>query len=353
MAAENTTVATKQEFNTKLSFYVNEYTGLMERDFSENGVQFDDYSKQCVINSMSTMYQLLHSKGLEPKDINGSNLREIIGKVASLKLNSNAVPRECYYQIRKQKVGDNYEQIIEMGIEGDGNDAMLRNFGENVDKVYKCWEVKEGDVYTNPKYTGIEVEPPTWEPMGESEKVVRVVYPVKLTDGTATYLISNRDSVKVNLIAHIRNNMMNETFGICANRYKATDKQLEEIKNKKNEILNQVRACETLEDMLSCETAIPFISAAWIDTPESMIVRKMRNNAIKKYPKNFNTMAKQSFLETDETYVAVQQEIEQNANSEDFIVDEPEILEKSEEPRAKETEPQKEKPEDVPDFMKG
>mgnify|MGYP003312452044 CR=1 FL=1 len=31
--------------NTQLSFYSNQYTGLMERDFAEHGLQFDDYSK--------------------------------------------------------------------------------------------------------------------------------------------------------------------------------------------------------------------------------------------------------------------------------------------------------------------
>lgn len=343
-------VAQKPELNTKLSFYVNEYTSLMERDFKENGIAFDDYSKQCVVNSMSSMYQLLHSKGLEPKDINGSNLREIIGKVASLKLNSNAVPRECYYTIRKQKVGDTYEQIIEMGIEGDGNDALLRNFGENVDTVYKCWEVKEGDEFIYPKHRGLEVTPPEWESKGLTEKVLRIVYPVKLKDGSITYLISERDSVKVNLIAHIRNNMMNETFGICANRYKATDKQLEEIKVKKEEVLNAVRSCATIEEIIELEIARPFISAAWLDTPESMIVRKMRNNAIKKYPKNFNSMAKQSFLEMDDTYTSVQSEIEENANSQDFEVDEEsEDIETVENPKmASETDTDS----DLPDFMK-
>ena len=45
---------------------------------------------------------------------------------------------------------------------------------------------------------------------------------MKLKDGTIDYLIAEREPVKTNLIAHIRNNLMNETFGICENRYKAT-----------------------------------------------------------------------------------------------------------------------------------
>ena len=71
--------------------------------------------------------------------------------------------------------------------------------------------------------------------------------------------------------------------------------------------------------MLNCEVARPYISAAWLDTPESMIVRKMRNNAIKKYPKDFNSIASQSILQMDETYQEVQEEIKENANSVEFV----------------------------------
>src|SRR5699024_294996 len=124
----------------------------------------------------------------------------------------------------------------------------------------------------------------------------KVVYPVKLKDGTFQYLIAERQSVKINLFTHVRNNLMNETFGICENRYKATDKQLEEIKERKEVIFESLRKCETVEEMLECKEARPYISAAWLDTPESMIVRKMRNNAIKKFKKNYDAMAKRSML---------------------------------------------------------
>ena len=38
----------------------------------------------------------------------------------------------------------------------------------------------------------------------------------------------------------------------------------------------------------------------------------------KKYPKDFNSLARQSFLEMDETFNAVQEEIDENANTVDF-----------------------------------
>lgn len=315
-------VAEKQEMNTKLSFYANQYTGLMERDFNEHGLQFDDYSKQCVMAAMSSIYGLVTSNKSVMENLQGSNLRQVIGQVASLKLNANAVPRECYFQLRnKQDAQGNWHKEVELGIEGDGNDAILRQFGVNVKKVHSVWLVKEGDIFSYPKHRGIETTPPEWEEKGESQKVVRVVYPVEMNDGHVEYLIAERESVKSNLLAHVRNSMMNETFGICKDRYKATDAQKAEIKAKKNEILDALRECQTIEDMLSCKAAKPYISAAWLDTPEAMIVRKMRNNAIKKYPKDFNAIASQSLMQMDDTYQQVQEEIAENANSEIFEPD--------------------------------
>jgi len=332
--ADKNEVQEKPEMNTKLSYYANQYTGLMERDFAEHGLQFDDYSKQCVMASMSAIYGLVTSSKEAMESLQGSNLRQVIGQVASLKLNANAVPRECYFQLRsKQDANGNWHKEVELGIEGDGNDAILRQFGVGVKKVHPVWLVKEGDVFIYPKHKGMEMTPPEWEEKGESQKVIRVVYPVEMTDGHVEYLISERESVKTNLFAHIRNNLMNETFGILGTkkdkngktvpktRYDATTEEKKQIDVKKEEIYSALRECQTLEEMLSCEIARPFISAAWLDTPEAMIVRKMRNNAIKKYPKDFNAIASQSLMQMDETYQQVQEEIVENANSEDFIVD--------------------------------
>lgn len=329
-------MAVKQEMNTKLSYYANQYTGLMERDFEEHGLQFDDYSKQCVMASMSAIYGLVTSSKEAMENLQGSNLRQVIGQVASLRLNANAVPREVYFQLRsKQGADGSWHKEVELGIEGDGNDAILRQFGVGVKQVHPVWLVREGDIFSYPKHRGLEMMPPEWEERGESQRVVRVVYPVEMTDGRVEYLISERESVKVNLFAHIRNNLMNETFGIvkgtkkqygkevARTRYDATDEEKRQIEAKKQEIYSALRKCTSLDEMLSCEAAKPYISAAWLDTSESMIVRKMRNNAIKKYPKNFNSMASQSLLQMDETYQQVQADIAENANSEDF----PDVIE--------------------------
>lgn len=325
--AEKNEVAQKQEFTTGLSQWTNTITGLVSRDFEQNGVQYDEYSKQCAMNAMGAIFQLVQNTDkADMNNLNTSNLREVVAQCASLKLNANAVPREVYFQLRSKQINGQWVKMVEMGVEGDGNDALLRQFGNGIDTVYPVWLVKEGDDFTYPRRRGIEIEPAEWTPKGLSNKTVRVVYPVKLKDGTIDYLIAEREPVRTNLIAHIKNNMLNETFGICADRYKATPKQKEEIKVKKAEILSAIRECETLEDILNCEVAKPYISAAWLDTPEAMIIRKMRNNAIKKFPKNLNSMASNSLLQLDETYKASQEEIAENENSEEFAIEEENVV---------------------------
>ena len=317
--AENTQVAEKKEFTTALSQWSNEIVKLIENDYSSCGVIFDEYSRKCAMEAVGSIYNLVKNDGkANMNSLDTSNLRGIVENCAGLKLNPSAYPRECYFQLRNVKRGNEWVKVVEMGIEGAGYDSLLSHYGKDVAQVYPYWVVKEGDTYIPPKHRGLELTPPEWEENGLSDKAVRVVYPVKLTDGTVTYLAADRASVKVNLLAHVKQNMMNATFGICEDRYKATPKQKEEIKAKKDEILNALRACSTVDDMLDCEIAKQFISGAWLDTPESMIQRKMCNNATRKYPKNYGQMARQAQIELDDAYRQTQGDVVESANSVDF-----------------------------------
>ena len=49
-----------------------------------------------------------------------------------------------------------------------------------------------------------------------------------------------------------------------------------------------------------------------------MIQRKMCNNATRKFPKNYDPMARQAQIEMDEVYQQTQAEIIENANQVDF-----------------------------------
>ena len=312
-------VARKQGFSTNLSNYQNTYMELMEHDFKVHGVEFDDYARQCVVASMNAIYEVATSAKAELSKLNQSSVKMALSQVASLKLNANAFPREVYFTLRnRQNANKQWEQHVELGIEGGGFDTMLRQYGVDVEQVYPTWIVKEGDDFTYPEHRGIEVTPPTWRENGMSLRAIRVVVPVKMKDGSVQYLIAERESVQTNLFAHIRNNLMNETFGICKDRYNATETQKAQIAERKEKIYEEVRKCETVDEMLNCKAARPYISMAWIDSPEGMIVRKMKNNAVKKFPKSLNSIGRRSIVEMDETYRETQEKIEVNANSQEF-----------------------------------
>jgi len=229
-----------------------------------------------------------------------------------------------------------------MGIEGDGNDAILNNFGRNVKQVRPYWLVRDGDGFEYPSFNGLEMSPPKWMPKGQGE-VVRIVYPIIFKDDSIQYFIGERDDVTKNLIAHINNNMMNETFGLLpAGKQKndATTDQKKKIAEKKAEVLKKAK--EAGLGALDDPELQQYISPAWSEfhSREQMLIRKMRNNIVKKIPKDFGS----AFVEilhnsvADETYASVQREIADNANSEPIDIkaevrqDEPEPPKEAEEP---------------------
>lgn len=316
-------------YSTALTKVNDTFLPMIESQLTGHGINMDQYAKQCVLNALSAINIALDAKGINFGDeqLDRSNVTTILLQIASLKLNAAASPREVFFQVRNVKTKDAagkeiWKKQIEMGIEGDGNDAILARFGRNVKEVRQFWLVRENDQFDYPKFNGLEMEPPKWTPTG-SGNVVRVVYPIIRDNDIIEYYISEREDVAKNLIAHINNNLMNETFGVCKDRYNATHEQKKQIAVKKAEVLK--RAKELGLDALDDPELQQWISPAWIDyhSRESMLIRKMRNNIVKKIPKDFGS----AFIEmvhseaTDDTYASVIREIAENANSEVIDID--------------------------------
>ena len=324
MSEEKKAVTTKQEpqFKTQLSVATQNYMSMIQKQMMEGGADFDEYSGKCVLAAMGAINNMIHNQGLTFNDLNGSNVNEILIKVATLKLNANAVPEECYFQVRNVNVakkGQNavWEKQIEFGIMSFGNDAILSRFGRDVKKVHQVWLVRENDKFVYPKHNGLEMTAPQWEPTGKG-KVIRVVYPIVKNDNSVEYYIGERWDVVRNLYAHISNNLMNETFGIAKDRYKATDAEKTKIAAKKKEIMDKARSLNDLDKILDCEELAPYISPAWKEpqSREQMIIRKMQNNVVKKIPKDFGSaIAAEQYNMMDDTYKEIHAEIEENANS--------------------------------------
>ena len=311
----------QKEFTTTLANASNKYMALINKQMDTANVQLGDYAKSCVMNAISAINVALETAGVSwnAQDLNRDNIGGILLNIASLQLNAAAQPAEVYFQLRTVKGKDgSYMKKIEYGVQGAGFESIAARFGRDVKRVMPCWEVRENDDFKYPRFTGLEYAPPEWTPKG-SGAVVRVVYPIIYNDNTVNYIISERADVKKNLLAHINNNLMNETFGICKNRYNATEAQKEEIEKKKSELKSRARKHETLEDILDDAELDKYISPAWKDghSRESMIVRKMKNNAMKGIPKDFGSAFIQSqYMEsTSEDYVQAKEDIIENTAS--------------------------------------
>jgi len=314
----------QNQFSTALAKVNDTYFPMIQRQLEGNNIEMDDYSKQCVINALSSINETLDKQGVNWNDpqLDQSNITHMLLNVASLKLNAAADPNEVYFQVRNVKTRVNGKDVwkkqIEMGIEGDGNDSILARFGRDVKTVHQYWVVRENDEFEYPSYNGLELSPPKWTPKG-SGKAVRVVYPIEKTNNVVEYHIAEREDVIRNLIAHINNNLMNETFGIAKSRWDATASQRKEIDKKKRKIIGKVEELG-IDRSLDDDELQQYISPAWKNpqSRESMLIRKMRNNVVKRIPKDFGSHFVQSQYDetTDETYREAQREIEQNANKE-------------------------------------
>lgn len=301
-----------KEFKTQLTKVNDAYLPLITKQLENNDITFSEYAKSCTVNAIAAINNVLDAQGISWSDpsLDTSNMTQVLLTVATLQLNATSTANEVYFQVRnvgvkapggKETV---WKKKIELGVQADGFDSLLERFGRNVKKVAPHWIVREDDDFKYPRYVGLELTPPEWIPKGTG-KVVRVVYPILSTDNTVDFYIAERADVKRNLIAHISNNLMNETFGVCADRYKATEEQKKQIAEKKRELLAKAKELD-LDSLLDSPDFDKYISPAWKEeqSRESMIIRKMRNNIVKKIPKSFSSAFESEIFNenTDEAY---------------------------------------------------
>lgn len=314
--SENTTPE-KNKYKTMLVNANDTYLGMIEDQMESHNIRMQEYGKTCVINAVAAINDLLVTNGLtfNSTELDTSTLTTALITVATLQLNAKATNREIYFQLRSKKIKENgadvWKKQLEWGIEGDGWDTLISRFGRNIKKVYPYWLVRSGDMYTPPKHRGLDLTPPEWEETGVGE-VVRVVYPVLFTDNTMHFYTCEKDDVLKNLYAHINNNLMNETFGICKDRYSAKSEDLKKIAEKKREILDKARGLKW--DALDDEELSPYISPSWTEfhSRESMIIRKMRNRICKAIPKDLGSAYVSDVYNraSDEVYAAEMEKIE-------------------------------------------
>lgn len=317
---------TKQQ--TRLST-TNSVIGVIESFSKARSLQLDDYQKTCGVNALNFVANTLVDD--ISVDLNRENVISVVQSLMYLRL--NVANGEVALITRNSKKG----KTLEMQVMGTGYDALLRNFGLNIKKVHNAWLVREHDTYVPSEYVGLNRTEPTWKLGGKDKKqrgkLVKVVYPIELKDGTIEYLEGEREDVKISLIAQAKQNMMR-----AKDKKEAENilRQMEELDL--DELLDnpEWRDKEVVTKVYDNGKYIDGSTRIFNDTytgfsRENMIERKMRNHAIRKYPKNldnvyireayeqtyeeerYNKPSKDNILET--TQGALETETQEKANS--------------------------------------
>jgi hypothetical protein len=266
-------VAKKDEaYKSGLSKVQETYLKSVASTMEHVGLKMNTEQTQNVMTCVQAMNAAIDKKGYKFNQISQSSITDCLEKVAVLNLNCSSIPAECYVSLR------GFDMTV--GVQGAGYETLVAKYGTNVKRLYQPWLVREKDDFKYPHYKGIEIDPPEWTPKGVG-KVIRVVYPIAMTDNSVQYLISERADVVRNLVAHISNNLLGK-----------------ENKEKKKQVIAKCEG-KTLEQILADKEICMAgnVSPAWTSpqSQEQMIITKMKNNVLKNFPKTFSN----TFIQTE------------------------------------------------------
>lgn len=302
---------TKGELTKVQQFQTNEIIRI-EKTLKDSGLDLTPYQKKCGINAIAGIISFLKEQGKSFEDVDMNLLRLSIQNVALTELNYAAIPAEIYFDLRGS--------VLTVKPQGAGNEKLTRTYGVDVSSISMPWLIREGDDFTLPSYDGETCVPPKWTRKSLDKKVIAVCYMVKKTDGSTEWLISGREEVANNLIAQIRQNALykfnkkDKDGKLIFNKYgkpivdtEARDKFYDSLNDRK------------LDDLLSDPKLKDFINPTYTSggSKEAMIIRKMKNNALKLYPKEYdNSLQKEAvenMFEEDDKSIKV------NTNPDDVI----------------------------------
>ena len=284
---------------------------------------YTEYGKKCALNGIVAAQVYLRGVNKEFKDVNLQLFLLSLHNLAVTELNCATIPSEAFCDMR----GD----VLTFKPQGVGNERLVRKFGVGIKPdtgLHKCWVIREGDEFTLPQFDGLTITPPKWTPKSISGKVRMVVYPVEKCDGDVEWLMADRSSVISNVVAQVRQNALYAFIvkgedGKPMYRYgkqvvdaKARDAFYEKI----NQLAEDVNG--DLDKFLAYPEVKKYINPTYTSfgSREAMILRKMQNNALKQYPKDYessivakavsdmaedydDSLSKKDFIDNDENVV--------------------------------------------------
>ncbi len=209
---------------------------------------------------------------------------------------------------------------------GSAYEIMTKRFGVDVKTVHPARIVHEGDDFTLPQFDGLKMTNAVLKPTlkGLDGKAIAVYYIIEKTDGTLDFAIATRDGVAKNLMAQILNATLRED-GV-----------------NRSELMAKMEG-KSLDDLLSDPYLSKWISPAYRSpaSRESMIVTKMKKNALLHYTRDLGSAAytkvNASVVADDEasdmvTASVVAEPVSKPNKIADFSVDEEGVVEVPENP---------------------
>lgn len=273
--------------------------GEIEEANTQTGATLTDYGKRCIINAIGGLVQVCKNQDIDMKSIDATLLRLQLANVGYLELNYSA--GEVYFDLRKStkwskepdpKTGKHVPtEVYQVTIkpQGIGNEQLTRKYGVGLKPqtgLHNPWIVREGDEFTYPQFDGLKVTPPKWTMKNPDGKVVLVLYCAEKTNGEVEYLMATRESVKANIIAQIRQNML---YGFKKKTKDGKEYNDKVAREEFYQELNAFAESHTLDELLAEPKYAECVNPTYTSggSKEQMILRKMRNNALKNYPKDY------------------------------------------------------------------
>ena len=282
------------------------------------GADFTKYGKTCAINCIASIVMFAKSKGIGLDEIDPTMLRLQVQNVGFTELNMASIPSEAYIDLRKSykwvettdketgevKKEKKVQYAISIKPQGAGNEKLVRKYGVGLrkgDGLKNAILIREGNEFIMPYFDGEQMTKPQYKPKLENEnnKVIAVMYPAVKEDGSIEYLIATREGIKPNLIAQIRQNALygftkevdEEYVGKNGKKYTKTKTVVDEVaRDEFYKMIEEKASKMSVDEMLADEELLEYINPTYTSggSKEAMIMRKMKNNALKNYPKEYD-----------------------------------------------------------------
>lgn len=276
----------------------------LEKSLETVDVGFTAYGRKCVVNAIGQLILTCQNQSIKLEDINSILLKQQLQSVGLTELNCAGQPSEAYFDMRKtwvkvvnKETGKEENRLVynvTIKPQGAGNEKLVRKYGVGLKQgtgLHQAILIHEGDVVTMPQYEGAVITPLKVETKFENinNKVIGVAYVIEKEDGTEDYLIATREGIKPNIIAQIRQNSL-YSFTVKKTNSKGAEYETvdKDARDKFYAKLDADAEKMNVDELINAYK--DYVNPTYTSggSKESMILRKMKNNALKYYPKEYD-----------------------------------------------------------------